>query len=691
MKQRSSLQKVFEGILSSQSFELLSDFSDEAIWITLRPEERELLAQLFLLHAEKPPQGGKEEQWQHAKKSYQAACSLSPKSARSWFRLGSFLALSENMQELQEAYDALEKAVAIEARFFDAQCVLGSVCLRLAVNGGNESLFTQADAAFLAASTLVEEKALPADFYWHWGIVWCAIAKRSGEPVDMKKAIELFSKAQAHGCHRPEFLNDYANIMVELALAVPNDDLIYQATLLYTEAIETSKTSSEKEKAFRFFSLGCCYQHLFEATCKRDFFLKADHSFEMTTTLEPLFGVAWERWGLLLFRGWRIWREERLLSTALFALKTAEKNGFVTPVGLATISQALIWLAVTKGSSGNIKSANKYAKKAMALQSKEETHPEPYVALALCQFERGKYFGELSLIEKSLHTLSEGLALFPRSVILWHAIATTKWTQADFTGDLSFLQESLVAYAISSHSFLSSSPQFHADWGVALLDLAEFIDRPQPAESAIVRFEQACEMTEGRSPVLLYHLGRAFCLLGQLQDDEECFERAISYFTEASLEDEDLLPAIYHLALSYLYHGELSSDKNSFLMARLYFEELLSRDPEDELAWIDYALVLVYLGGDSQNDGSLPQEWFQAEEALTMAEKLGQPYASYHKACLRSLMGNYPDAMESLYTALEKGELPDLKEIMEDMWLEPLTRTPSFQDFLKKVKKSSSE
>jgi hypothetical protein len=58
MSKQSSLQKVFEGILSSQSYELLRDFSSETMWESLSPVEKDLLSQLFLLNAEKLIQEG---------------------------------------------------------------------------------------------------------------------------------------------------------------------------------------------------------------------------------------------------------------------------------------------------------------------------------------------------------------------------------------------------------------------------------------------------------------------------------------------------------------------------------------------------------------------------------------------------------------------------------------------------------
>lgn len=690
MNEQNRLQKVFEGILSSQCFELLKEYSDDAAWTQLNPEERELLAQLFLLSAEKVPLTEEGEQKKHAKEAYQAACRLSPMSARSWYRLGAFLALSEDKEELEESLHALQRAVNIESRFFDAQYALGSVSLRVAILNSEEGLLEAADEAFSAAAKLVDEGSLPADFYWHWGIVWTVIAKQSTEPCDLKKAVFHFAKAKELGCSRPDFFNDYANILVELALIISNDELIAQATTLYTMALEASKDSSDKEKAVRFFNLGCCYQHLFEAASDKDTFDKAFHAFEMTTTLNKELFTAWQRWGFLLYRAWRIWRTPACLEQAILAFQVAEKNGVTSALSLAVMSQAILWHGVSVGDEKKIHDAYLYAQRAAALKEREGPHPEVFVALALCQFERGKYFGEISYIEKALTSLQEGVSLFPRSALLWQAIATVKWAQADMLDDIACVRDSLIAYTIASRSFFSFSWQFWADWGVALLTLAELSEDPVFAGESIAKFERAHILSPDRSLSILYHMGRAFFFLGEQFDEEEYFDRAIALLTEALLLDETFLPVLYQLAVCYLHLGELAEDKNAFSMARLYFEELLSLDPEDELAWIDYALVLIHLGEASCDGQKIPQEWFLAEEALTTAENLGQPFALYQKGCLYTLMGNYPEAMECLYKALKADELPELSDLLDDEWLEPLARTARFQKFVKDVEKSEA-
>ncbi len=149
MTEQSHLQKVFSCILSSQSYELLQKFSTDETWVTLQPAEKEQLAQLFLLSAEASARVTTPESRNQALSSFRSACRLTPTSARAWFRLGSFLALSESPQDLQESVEALKGAIALDGGFFDAHYSLASATLRLGVLQKNGEAFLEAEKASL--------------------------------------------------------------------------------------------------------------------------------------------------------------------------------------------------------------------------------------------------------------------------------------------------------------------------------------------------------------------------------------------------------------------------------------------------------------------------------------------------------------------------------------------------------------
>jgi tetratricopeptide (TPR) repeat protein len=598
--------------------------------------------------------------------------------------LGAFLALSEEKEEIQEAFTTLQKAVDIDPRFFDAQYAFASVSLRLAVLNEDESLLVCADKAFSEASTLLQ--TVPAEFYWHAGIVWSVIGKYSEEPCDCKEAILRYEKAKLLGCSRPDFYNDYANALVELSLAISNDEGIFQAISLYTNAIAASENVSQKVKSVWMFNLGCCCQHIFEKTSEKEFFQKGLNAFEIAASLHPDLPMLWQKWGILLFRGWRVWLEFSLAKDALSKLHEAEKRGEISSVGSALMTQVLLWLSVSEEEEQLCATAAEYAEKAMALQIEGgEEHPEVFAAYALCYYERGKYFEEASFLERALEITQGAITTFPKSAILWHTLAYVQASLSDMNADVAIMKDAIVSFTIASRSLFAFSPRFYSDWAEVLLALAEISEDVSFVYEAIQKLERVCELEGERRISFLYHMGHALHVLGDLCDEEEYYSRSIAFLTEAYLQDDKSLPILYQMASCYLHMAELTLDANSFVMARLFYEELLTLDPENEAAWSDYALALIHIGKAHKVNEEIPQEWFYAEDALYTARGLGQPYAMYHLAALYVLMGNYEEAIDALYDAFDEGELPDVDDILADEWLEPLTQKTCFHNFLQQI------
>lgn len=700
MTEQGKLQRVFEGILSSQSFELLKNFSDDQSWSALASEEKELLAQLFLLSAEATAQSGETEEIRKKSiEAYTAACRLAPSRARGWYRLGAYLALGETEEDLQEALLALTKAVELDSGFFDAHYALGSASLRLGVLRGEEDLLRDADCAFANADKLVavsdeESSSAPAEFYWHWGIVWFLLARESGEPVDLKRTLDLYEKARLKGLIRADFLNDYANAIVELALLTSNDALILDAVSLYSAAIDSSSSSgnSDHEKAVRLFNVGCCFQHLYDLSHENQYFESADKSFSEATVLAPDLTSIWQRWGLLLFRAAKLRFDIELAQEALTKFRRAEDKGSCHPVTFALCAQALLWIGRDQERLDLLNCAEDYADKSLRIQNQRGLHnPESWAASALCQYEYGFYFRDHNYFAKAIDILQKGLAEHPKSSLLWHTMGLAKSAFADGVDSEKILREALVCFLIGSRSSYANLPSFWNDWGIALLTLADWTEDASSAQEALLKFETALELAGGITSPWVYNVAKAFDVLGDLTDDENCYERAIQILTELLSKDSSCLPALYQLAASYLHLGELEEDDESLRCAVEFFEQYLENDPEDEYAWADYGLALIHKGVNERNSSTIPSEFFQAEDALVRAKSLGNDQAYYHLGCLNCLMGNFSEAMDFFYEALERDVLPPLSDIREDSWIEPVTTTIPFQEFLKRIEEQHRE
>jgi tetratricopeptide (TPR) repeat protein len=686
----SHLQRVLEGILSSQSFELLSNFRCDESWSALLPEEKELLAQLFLLSAEASLRSGETvDARSKARQAYQSACRLLPTSAKVWYRLGAFLALEEKETDLQEAIAALRKAIDLDAGFFDAHYALASASLRLGVVQKQPALLLQAERSFSQAADSVghqhdDSVSFPGEFFWHWGLAWFLLAKDSGEPCDLKRAIELYQKALQKGLTRSEFFNDYANALVELSLLISNDNCVFAAIPLYEEAVESSDGEYPKEKAVRLFNLGCCYQHVFEASSERKYFESADKAFSESTAICPDLPFVWPRWGQLLFRASRLWCDGALAEMAISRLRTAEERGVKNPLILALIAQGLAWVGEEQGDVLAV--ALDYANRSLALQTQLDTrYPDVWAALAMCQYAFGRYFQETSFFETCVQILQKGLTEHPKSAILWHLLGLTKVAFAEMTDSARVLKESLVCFLLTSHSSYANFPMFWNDWGLALLSLGDATGEHSFVTEAIGKFEKAVALVDAKNTAWMFNLARAHELLGDLTDEEESYERAITIFSELLADEADFPEAAHRLAVCYLHLGEIRGESDSFAMAVSLIEDYLEKDPEDEAAWADYGIALIHKGLKERSGRETPKDLFSGEEALLRAISLGNEQAIYHLGCLYALLRNFPEAMNKFHEALAQDAVPPVSDIREDEWLEEILLTAPFEEFLRQV------
>jgi len=691
---QSRLQKVFKGMLSSQSFEILKDFSDDASWQDLQPEEKELLAQLFLLSAEATSRCAPDEEAKgKALTAYRNACQLLPTSAKVWYRLGSFLILDESEPSLREAVSALKEAVSLDREMYDAQYALASSALRLgALCKEIEPLYT-ADNAFSAASALVEYDKetgpqVRAEFYWHWGLAWYLIGKESGEPVDFKKSIQLFEEARNKGAVRSDFYNDYANALVEVALLTFNESLIFEALHLYSLAIELFDPSlhKDKERTIWLFNKGCCYQYLYDISLQYDYFEKADSAYSEAATLSPDLSCVWQRWGGLLFKVARVNGDLSLVQEAVRVLRTAEEKGVVHPLTSALLSQALGYLGHELERYDLLKNSEDAAQRAISLQLQHGSSlPEPWVAMALCQYGYGNYFNDNSYFESALEIVQKALSEYSRSAVLWHASAKITFALGKTKESVRLLKESAVSFFLASRSSCAQFPEFWNEWGLVLYLLADWTEDCSLALDAISKFEEKIEIVGSEDFQTLYHVAKTLDLVGDLSDEAIYYEQAIDFLEEVVAKEPSFLPALCQLAACHLHLGELLSEAQEFSLAAELYGRYLEKEPEDGFAWVDYALSFIHKGELKREGDLIPNEWFEAEDALLKAVALSNTLSYYHLGSLYALMGNVSEAIEALSQALENGTLPPVSAVMEDKWLESLENKAIFQDFLKEA------
>lgn len=683
-----NLLKMFQGILSSQSFELLSYFSDEVTWSTLKQEEKEALAQLFLIHGEKCIHAASfKGDLSKAKRAFDSACRLMPQSAKTWFRYGSYLALSENIDDLHESIQSLKRSIELDSRFFDAHYALASVQLRLGSQINESSFLQNADHSFYQAYQLVDEgqgQKVPLEFCWHWGIVHFLSGRMHGEPSDFQRALELYKEAYEKGFRKAEFFNDFANALVEFSLLLGSNESIEKAASLYEEALrlDQEEKKSSKEQAIRCFNAGCCYVHLFESTFNRKYFHLAEAAFLRTLVLEP-FEMLFHKMGHLYFLAARSLLKREYVEKAIDCFQKAYALGIAHPVMLAYYSQALLMLYEQTEKPHLLHDAERIAN--CALEQQRETmisSPEPLIADALCLYEKGKYFHEISLMNKAEEALQKALTLYPKSAYLWYSLGLMKSALALMDQNADLLRESTICFSFASRSTLCTYSHFWNSWGIALLSLADMTEEPLLAEEACSKFERAIELSNFSECDWIYNMGCALDLLGFLQDEEDLHEQAIQLFLYVEKEDPTFYEVLLQQAVAYIHLGDIRESRADYERAEELLYAYLREEGEDEFAWLELGIATLHKALLLDNENELWLVLSEAEKAFHQVLALGNAVGYYHLARICCLLKNFPEAMEYLWKAQKEEALPSVKDLVEDELFEPLFLTKPFLQLL---------
>lgn len=676
------LLKVFEGILASQSFDLVDSFASEDLWKSLLPQEKEVLSQLFVIQGERLQ--SEVDGAVKAMRSFRSACSLTPNKAHVWFRLGSQLALCDTVNELIEAQNALERSLSLDNGFFDAWYTLANVFVRLALKQGNEEFLARAHTAFERGScqfeknTLTTDVGCPSAFYWHWGLSWFLYGRTSGEPCELQHALTLYKKAYGLGQESAEFFNDYGNATIEFAILTGQSSLFEQALTLYEMAVSLS-TQESHERHVHLFNLACCYQHRYEQLFEQDLFDKAYALYAESAQLKNSFSSVWFKWGQMIFAAARYTHDSELLDEAIEKFQKAASLGNEHPVLTALWAEAEAYLGSLYERADTLATALHRAE--TALKSSEQ-YIECWHAVVTCLFELGRYFSDPQYFEKAKTFVEKALGIHSKSALLWRMLGIIKGALGEGQQSTQLLQEALLCFHLSSNSWLQKHPGFWSDWGVVLINLAEILQDERIAQDAIEKFEKAIGMVEEPDPQWFFNCGWAFGIIGESTEKEEWFERAAQCFDIAFREEPEFHLAKLHAGLSLFHLGLFNDNKELYLKAASYIEEYVDVEYEDESAWEDLASIYLHLIEIDPR----PEYRAKISYALEQTVALGNHRAYYFFACFNAIIGAYAEAMEDLQLAVEMGAIPTPEEIESDSWFNGMKQLPVFQEFLKALK-----
>jgi len=681
MDKETQLKKTLEEIQLHGSYEQLAAFKDSALWNKMKPDERDLLAKLFVTMGTRHLERGEGA----VLEAFDTAAQIAPQNYQIYYMKGmAYATQSNNAQFLISACKSFAKAAKLNACDFDSRHCYATTLIRLGliqeeVHHFQEALVTFAEIVERAIE--IPKDKLPT-FYWDWGQAWFFLGKLAGEALDFRMAIEKYTLAADHGLSSASFWNAVGDAYVELAFLIGRKELFFEALDYYNRAIAIDPASFQS-----WFNLGCTHQCIFEITTDAAHFARAVDCFEEASSTDSEHAALWFKWGQLLATMGKFKRDTDFLQTSLEKFAFANKFEPRHPGILGRFGEAQMLLGANLERVDLLKEAEDKICRSIEIHP---DNPEIWYLYGVCLNEFGRYFADSSYYKQAIEKFQHGLSLNQADPLLWYGLAMSHYAMGDLDGDKLLLEKSVRYFSRVLEFGGQQFFQFWNDWGVALMRLAEITNDQAYLEASLEKFENIINHEhnfddEKVDVEWLYNYGCALDFFGDFTDDLLYYEKAVQVLNHVLTSDSDYAHARYNLALALSHLGESASDIDSLTKAIEHYQILLAHDPEDEMAWNDWGLTLVHLG-QLVYEAARPDEslklYEQAEAKFSQAISLGCLSAFYNLACLHAIMRNYSAAMHFLERAASCEVLPAIEDLLHDEWLDELRETPEFKTFL---------
>jgi tetratricopeptide (TPR) repeat protein len=693
MKKEQSIKEILERIWKDKAFEGLNDFQDSHSWKSLTEEEKELLAFLFI----EKGSGQLGSQDFSFVDSFEIASAIAPDHFEVFYRQGKVCATQiQYIQCLLLASQAFSRAIACQPDSFAAWLSWGDVLLHIGAFYQKPSYFNEADDKFKIAEAIAKDNPSLLHgvgfLFWRWGLCWSLLARHSGEPQDLRHAIDKYKQACFLFCDESDFWHDYGSALLELGMLVQRTEILIEASEYYQKAL--SKTPDQ----FTYWmSLALCYQHLLEATFEEKYFQLSYDSFEKAASLETGDPRMWLKWGQLLSQTGKSFRNLEMVEASLEKFEKADVCDPDNPIIMSRWGEAELLVGTNTDRIDLIRSAEGKIVKSLEILP---DNADIWFVYGACLNALGHYFHDESYYNQAIEKFQYGLSLDGRHPILWYGLAMAHYALGDYREDFLLLEKSLRDFAKVVESGGGGFPQFWNDWGVTHMKMAEMTNSKGHVEAAIEKFESAVKQPgldgdQGNADLeWIYNYGCAYDFLGDFSADEECYERAIYLLSNVVHADPEYDHARYNLALALVHLADVTTDVHLYEKAIEHFLVLIGKDNEDEMASHDLGIAyidLAVLMQDQHHPEKNHHFLQQAEHRLMQSAALGNTQAYYSLGCLYSLRGNYDGAMHYIERAQQQGALPPLEEMMHDEWLDPLRQAPAFRQFIASLASRQSQ
>lgn len=682
---KGSIQSMLEEMLSLGRYSGLSSFSDPKLWKELTCRERELLGSLFLMQGNKFASEGNVE----AINCFRLAAKAAPSSPQVFYKIGeAFVGMGENPKILRKACRYFAKAVNLNPDYFEAWAAYAQTETRFGEMNKDIANFINADSKYQKAyDLLVGREANPGVLCWKWGGLWYRIAKLSGEPSDLHKAIQKFTLAKETALEDPSFLNDFGNILAEQAILIGSFELFEKAAREYEECIKKNP-----QHAPAYLNLGCASMRLFDSTGDLIYFQKGDEAFRASSEIDPHQSALWLFWGVLelTYAKRRLGSEDEVQERFQSAIKKFEVADLCEPdhpVVLIKWAESLMCLGSVEESCLHLKEALEKIKKSI---QKDSDRGEAWYFYGRVLIELGRYFQDERILHEAKEKFHHGLKLDPQFTAFHYGIAEACMELSEYSEEIAHLEEAKRHFKKVVAANSSLPPQFWLDFGIAQLRIGEAHKDLLEVEASVACFERALAFYEGKktSPLaldIIFHFASAKSIIGDLTDDPQIIEKAAHLFAQILHEDPQFESIRLQYALSLQHLGEMVSDVDILRESITQYEIAISIDPEDDLAWGGLGVSLISLSemlDDPMHKAEVADLRRKAELNLLHAASLGCDQSYYSLACLFSLAEDVDESLYFLEKARSKNALPPVEDIMNDEWLDNIRDKEEFRNFV---------
>jgi tetratricopeptide (TPR) repeat protein len=576
------------------------------------------------------------------------------------------------------ANKSFKNALKLDPNYFSAWHAWGKTLSILGNLFGQHHFFLEAKSKYEKALTLINGVGsdILADFYWQYGGIMNQIASHSKEIFDMNKSLEFHGLALAHNEDmQVKFWQDFGNVSLQLGIQTGDARLYLKAINCFRNGISKSISNFDC-----WHYMGIALSELYELTFDEDHFCQANECFTNSAKLHPQNVPLWKDWAKLLLRSGKRLNDAKRLHSCIEKCHKAYSCNRKDVEILILWSEALSYLGLISDRVDLIYEGNN---KAVEAEDKFSLSPEIYYAFGLNLFALGKYHGHLDYYYQAIEKFQEGLSICRVNHKLWFHLGKTYGVIAEIEGDFTLYERAskFLLKALNLHP----SSTYYFEYACTLIKLAEASHECEQLELALSNFEEAFNLQKNAvhlRPEWLYEYALALDLKGDVTNDEKLYVKALEILKRVLMLDPEFPEIHYQIALVYSHLGELIEESEAHQRAITHYKIAFQKNEEHDVLLLDWALTLINLAQITSQTDEREQFWKEAEYKLMQAAKLGNTEVYYHLACLYSITMNFERAVHHLEKAEQFDSLPPLNEVLEDEWLENLRQTDLFRCFI---------